>query len=424
MRANGTQNGSSKNLPRGDWTAVLDIGSSKVVCLVAMDDGEGGIDLQGLGVAECKGVKRGVVTDLEETSRAIDAAVRRVEQQIGEKIESLITGVTGTHLEGHNAMGFVPIYPRSRQITREDVLQVINHSRQFMIPPDREMIQALPREFKIDGQRGVQRPIGMNGSKLEVTTYIVTGQTTHIQNIEKATQMTGRRVDQMVVTSLASGLGVLTPDEIELGAVVVDIGEGVTDIGVFQGGSIAYSATIPIGSGLVTSDISKLLRCSPDEAERLKVMHAHATSAGVDERDSVQVIQLGHDEPRALQRKVLCEITESRMRELAVMVRQQIEKSGLYAMLPGGVVLTGGGALLSGSEKLFTEVLKHLRVRHAEPRLYAGHGMDTDRSGLATAAGIARFAIQCFDDELGPASGSGGWKERIRTIFSLISGKA
>ena len=223
-------NGAPRELPSGEWVAVLDIGSSKVVCLAAMDDREGGFDLQGLAVAECKGVKRGVVTDLEETARAIDAAIRRVEQQTGSPVSSVLATVNGTHLEGHNAMGFVPIYPRSRQISREDVLQVINHSRQFMIPPDREMVQALPREFRIDGERGVQRPIGMNGSKLEVTTYIVTGQTTHIQNLEKVVSMTGRKVDQMIVAPLASGLGVLTPDEIELGAAVVDIGEGTTDV--------------------------------------------------------------------------------------------------------------------------------------------------------------------------------------------------
>ncbi len=416
-------NGKQSHVPSGEWIAVLDIGSSKVTCLAAMDDGEGGFDLQGLAVAECKGMRRGVVNDLEETSRAIDAAVRRVEQQIGSKVDSVLATLSGSHLEGHNAMGFVPIYPRSRQISREDVLQVINHSRQFMIPPDREMIQALPREFKIDGQRGIQRPIGMNGSKLEVTTYIVTGQSTHIQNIEKAVAMTGRKVDQMMVGSLASGLAVLTPDEIELGSVVVDIGEGVTDVGVFQGGSICYSASIPIGGGLVTSDISKLLRTSPEEAERLKVFHGFALASGVDERESVEVHQLGHPEARALQRKVLCEITESRMRELAVMVRQQIEKSGQYAVLPGGVVLTGGGSLLNGTDKLFTDVLKHLRVRKAEPKLYGGHGMDTDRAGLASATGAAKFGIQCFEDELGPASG-GGIKATIRSIFSLISGKS
>ncbi|MCC7230189.1 MAG: cell division protein FtsA [Fimbriimonadaceae bacterium] len=317
----------------------------------------------------------------------------------------------------------MPIYPRSRQITREDVLQVINHSRQLVIPPDRELIQALPREFKIDGQRGIQRPIGMNGSKLEVTTYIVTGQSTHIQNIEKAVAMSGRRVDQLLVSSIASGLGVLSPDEIELGAAVVDIGEGVTDIGIFQGGSIAYSASIPVGGGLVTSDISKLLRTSPEEAERLKVFHGSAVSAAVDERDSVDVTQLGHPSPRPLQRKVLCEITESRMRELAVMVRQQIEKSALYAVLPGGVVLTGGGSQIQDCERLFSDVLKHLRVRRAEPKLYGGQGMETDRSGLAVSAGMARFAIQCFEDELGPAAG-GGLKATIKSLFSLISGKS
>jgi len=416
-------NGSSRPTPSGEWFAVLDIGSSKVCCLAAIDDGEGGFDLQGLAIAECRGVKRGVLTDLEETSRAVDVACRRVEQQIGAKIETVVANVTGTHLEGHGAMGFVPIYPRSRQITREDVLQVINHSRQLVIPPDRELIQALPREFKIDGQRGIQRPIGMNGSKLEVTTYIVTGQSTHIQNIEKAVAMSGRRVDQLLVSSIASGLGVLSPDEIELGAAVVDIGEGVTDIGIFQGGSIAYSASIPVGGGLVTSDISKLLRTSPEEAERLKVFHGSAVSAAVDERDSVDVTQLGHPSPRPLQRKVLCEITESRMRELAVMVRQQIEKSALYAVLPGGVVLTGGGSQIQDCERLFSDVLKHLRVRRAEPKLYGGQGMETDRSGLAVSAGMARFAIQCFEDELGPAAG-GGLKATIKSLFSLISGKS
>ena len=418
-----SKNGSSKNVSGQDCAFVLDIGSSKVVCLAAADDGEGGFDLRGIAIAECKGVRRGVVTDLEETARAIDAAARRVEQQLNTTIPSFVVGISGTHLEGHNAMGFVPIYPKSRQIAREDVLQVINHSRQFMIAPDREMIQALPREFKIDGQRGVQRPIGMNGSKLEVTTYIVTGQTTHIQNLEKAVSMTGRQVEQVIVSALASGLGVLTPDEIELGAAVVDIGEGVTDVGVFQAGSICYSTSIPIGSGLVTSDISKLLRTSPEEAERLKVFHASANATAVTPTDSVEVTQLGHPEPRALQRKVLCEITESRMRELAVMVRQQIEKSGLYAVLPGGVVLTGGGSQLACADKLFSDTLKHLRVRRSEPKLYGGHGMDTDRAGLATSAGLARFTLQCFEDELGPASG-GGLKATIRSIFSLISGKS
>jgi len=416
-------NGSNHKLPSGEWVATLDIGSSKVTCLVALDDGEGGFDLQGLAVAECRGMKRGVVTDLEECSRSIDAAIRRAEQQMGAPIEKTVVAISGTHLEGHNAMGFVPIYPRSRQIAREDVLQVINHSRQFVIPPDREMIQALPREFKVDGERGIQRPIGMNGSKLEVTTYIVTGQTTHIQNIEKAVGMTGRQVDQLVTAPLGAGLGVLTKDELELGSVVVDIGEGTTDIGVFQGGSLCFSSTIPVGGGLVTSDISKLLRTSPEEAERLKVFHARASTAGIGEDEKVDVTQIGHPTPRPLQRKVLCEITESRMRELAVMVRQQIEKSGLYAVLPGGVVLTGGGSLLEGTEQLFAEVLKHMRVRRSEPKLFGGHGMDTDRAGLAVASGAAKFALQCFEDELGPASG-GGIKATIRSIFSIISGKS
>jgi cell division protein FtsA len=402
---------------------VLDLGSTKTTCLAAAPDDNYGITVAGLAVSESRGIRRGLISDIDEAAKSIDNAIRRVQQEIGYEVGGVVVGVSGAHVEGMNAQGFVPIYPRSRVISREDVLQVINHSRQIVIPPDREMIQALPREFRVDGQRGVMKPIGMNGSKLECVTYIVTGQATHLQNIEKAVNMTGHRVDQMVLQPLTSGLGALTQEQIELGCAVVDIGGGVTEIAVFSGGSVAFSASIPIGGALVTSDITKLLKTGPEEAERLKTKYGVALARNIAEKESVEVQQLGQTSARPLQRKVLCEIVESRMRELALMVKQQIEKSGMYGVLPGGVVITGGGAMLEDTQKLFEDVLKHLRVEIVEPKVNgAAHGM-TDRPGMAAALGMARFAIQCFGDELGPATGA-GWKERVRTFWSLLSGKA
>ncbi|MBI3721017.1 MAG: cell division protein FtsA, partial [Fimbriimonas ginsengisoli] len=323
----------------------------------------------------------------------------------------------GSHLEGVNAQGFVPIYPRSRTITREDVLQVINHSRQVVLPPDREQIEAIPREFRIDGQRGIQRPIGMSGGRLEVVTYLVTGQTTHLQNVEKAVSMAGRQVEQMVLQPLASGLGVLTAEELDLGVVVADVGGGTTDVAVFSGGSIAFSASLPIGGQLVTSDLSKLLKTSPDEAERLKTEAGCALARLVGEKESVTVTQLGQAEARPLQRRVLCEIIESRMREIAKMVWQQIERSGLNGMLPGGIVLTGGGSRLSGSADLFGDVLKNMRVRVGEPDV---DGKAHGGYSFATAVGLARYALDSFEDELVPASGVTDWKQKIRTLWSVI----
>lgn len=409
---------------KNDATAVLDLGTSKVVCLVGSLDPCGDIEVLAAGVASCSGVKRGVVTDLDATSAAIDTAVRQAQQQLGADIPKLSVGLAGNRVEGIAAQGFVPIYPRSRQITREDVLQVINHSRQVGLPPDREQVQVLPKEFRVDGVRDVRKPIGMSGSRLEATSYIVTAETAYLLNIEKALGMAGKKVDQMALSSLCAGLAVLSQEELDNNAVVVDIGAGTTDVAVFVNGLIAYSAGLPIGGQHVTSDVGKLLKTSPDEAERLKVSYGSATSKGMSEAESVDVMQIGQMQPRPLHRKVLCEIIESRMRELALMVRQHLEKSGAYGSLPGGVALTGGASLLPGTDKLFEETLKHLRVRTASPPVESPDRRIASQPGLATAYGMLRFILQCGENELSPASANGSWKDRVKSMISLLGGKA
>ncbi|HZH98029.1 MAG TPA: cell division protein FtsA [Fimbriimonadaceae bacterium] len=405
-----------------EFVSVLDLGSTKAVCL-AVSRADEGLRVLAMANVECRGVRRGVVADLEHTATAADSAIRKVQTILERDIESVVLGIGGQHIEGTLSQGFVPIYPRSRSITRDDVFQVINHSRQMLLPPDREQVQALPREFRVDGERGIVRPVGMNGSKLEVVTYIATGQSTHIQNLERAVGMAGKKVEMMVLQPLASGLSVVSKEEMEMGCAVVDIGGGTTDVAVFSGGSIAYSSCIPVGGQLVTSDLSKLLKASPEEAERLKQQSGAVLSTVVEAAETVDVMQLGQTHTRPMQRRVLCEIIESRMNEIAVIVRQQIERSGYNGMLPGGIVLTGGGSKMPGTEELFGKVLQHTRVRSGAPALGGELSSAVDRAEMATAVGLAQFALSSSGEELGSVNGTGSWKNRIRTLWSVLSGK-
>lgn len=302
-------------------------------------------------------------------------------------------------------------------------MQVINHSRRHVLEPDREEIQAIPKEFSIDGQRGITRPIGMSGGRLEVTTMLVTSHATQIQNIERAASGAGIRISHFVQKGLASGLGVLSESQIESGAAVVDIGAGGTEVAVFSKGSMCFAAAIPVGGLLVTSDIGKLLKTSPEEAERLKLKAGKALAGSVTESESVGVLQLGQIHERPLQRRVLCEIIESRMREVATMVRQQLERSGHYGMLPGGVVLTGGGAQLLGVDDLFADVLQHHKVSIATPHVGGKSAPAVDSADMSTAIGMAKFVLTSESEELSTVGGDESLAGRIKTIWSLLSGK-
>lgn len=400
-----------------DLVAALDLGSTKVTCLVASADGKDGMAIQGLATTPCRGMRRGQVADLSEVSRAISEVCGQVQNEVEDEIDGLVVGINGAHIEGMTSRGYRPILPSGRKLTPQDVMEVINHSREVTIASDREQIQSLPREFRVDGQRNVHQPVGMIGSKLEVLTYIVTGQASSLQNIEQAVVGAGKRVDQMVLQSLASGVGVLTPEEMELGAAVVDIGGSTTDIAIFMNGSIAFSGMVPLGGIAVTNDLSQLLKTSPEAAEALKIQFGSALAKSVDEKESVEVVQLGQPLARPMQRRVLCEIIQSRMREIAKMVGRQIEGTELGTVLPGGLVLTGGGSALPGTDRLFEETCGRYKVRISEPSLGRNFPL---QKGMATAVGLASFTIQCCD-ELTPADGVLPWRDRVKSLFSMLS---
>ncbi len=401
---------------RGEAPLVaLDLGSSRALALAARAEGEG-VEVLGFAEAPCKGVRRGIVNDLEATARAADAALRELGASLGIETGAVTLSVGGAHVEGTTGQGATTVAPRGRTITHGDVAEVVDRSKAAMFPPDRELFQALPREFRIDGEGNIHRPLGMSGGRLEVVTYLVSGQSAHLQNLERAVAMHGRRVEGMVLSPLAAGIAVLGQEEIESGAAVVDVGAGKTDLAVFAGGSLVYSATVPVGAGMVTSDVSKLLKTSPEEGERLKIECGSAWSKGVGEGETVEVRQIGVPEPRPMQRRVLAEIIESRMAELATMIGQHLERSGYAALLPGGVALTGGGSRLAGTEELFGEtlrgVLRGVRVRSAWPRLPSGER----RPEFAAAVGLAQFGLQNHE-EAGP--GGRGALGRVRSLFAL-----
>jgi cell division protein FtsA len=390
-----------------DFVAVVDLGTTKAVCMAASSEGDK-IQVKALASTHSKALRKGVLTDYEEAAKALDVVIRRVEQDLGEAIVSVVVSISGGHIEGTRAQGLKMIMPRSRQITNQDVMEVIKHSRSIMLPAEREQIQAVPLEFKVDGQEHVRQPIGMNGSRLEVTTFIVSGSLEGIQKLEKAVAMTGHRIEQLVLSQLAAGIGILKPAEMESGATVVDIGGSLTEIAVFGHGSLVDIASFPVGSEHVTNDISQLLRTSVLEAERLKIDHGSAMAGGISDDDTVDVLQEANDHARPMQRKVLCEIIEARMREIVRLTKDYLK------VVPARLVLTGGGAQLSQSEKLFQEAFPGATISIAEPKLGGKFGSEP---GLATVAGLARFALQC-KDEVMPATGSQSWRDRVRSIFT------
>ena len=409
---------------KSELITVLDVGSTKVACAAFRIFEDGEAEALAATTVESKGVRRGAVIDLSGTSNAIDAAIKRVHQSAGIEIGAVSLAIGGTCVHGANSQGYLPIYPRARTITREDVLQVINHSRQVSPQSGHEQVQVLPREFFIDGEDGIQAPIGRTGGKLEVMTHVVTADIAYLQNIEKCVVMAGQRLEQMALGSLAAGLAVLTPEEQTIGTAVVDIGGGCTDLAIFQGGAILHSASVPIGGILVSSDLAKLLKTSPDEGDRLKMQYGAAMASMVVGDEVVDVLQLGHTQGRPMQRRVLCEIIESRMKELGLMVREQIGKSGLYGELPGGLVITGGGSELPGTAKLFEELMPGHKVRLGRPSISRGKADSVNNPAMAASVGLALFVARSYDDELSPVAGAGDWKERIRTFWSLLSGRA
>jgi cell division protein FtsA len=373
-----------------DCVVGLDIGTTKVCTIVAEIEDRGRLNVVGVGNSLSHGIRKGVVVDIDSASNAVIESVEKARAMSGYDIHRVIVGVTGEHIASLNSRGVVAITHANREITVEDVARVQDQSRVIVLPPDREIIHAIPRSYSIDGQSGIRFPVGMSGTRLEVETHIVTGATTFLQNVAKCVQKAGLTIEATVLEPIATSEAVVLPDERSLGVCIADIGGGTTDIAIFVDGDIFYSSAIAVGGNHVTRDISVGLRASHEESERIKVGSAVAMVSQTDPEGMFDVTSLGSDQPRSLPSRILGEIVEARMHELFTMVKQEIMRSSYYNLLPAGIVLSGGGSQLAGAAELCRQVTG-MPTRVGSTRNIGGVA-ETLRSPIyATAVGLVQY---------------------------------
>ena len=368
-----------------DLIVALDIGTSKVVAVVAEMQPEGRFEVLGLGQHESRGMRKGVVVNIETTVNSIQRALEEAELMADCKIRDVFTGIAGSHIRSFNSSGMVAI--KDKEVTAADVARVIETAKAINIPTDQQVLHVLTQEFIVDGQEDIREPIGMSGIRLEVRVHIVTGAVSAAQNIVKCVRRCGLEVQDLILQPLASSLACLTTDEKELGVVLVDIGGGTTDIAIFTGGAIRHTAVIPIAGDQITSDIAMALRTPTGEAEDIKIRYGVAKQVLADPGETLEVPGLGDRGPRALSRQALAAVIEPRVEELFAMVHQAVRESGYEGVLSSGIVLTGGSAIMPGMIEMAEDIfLKPARLGTPD---YRGQLADVVRSPrYATVLGL------------------------------------
>jgi len=370
---------------------ALDIGTSKVAALVAELRPDGSLEVLGMGGHESKGLKKGVVVNIESTVNAVQRALEEAELMADCKIATAFTGIAGSHIRSFNSTGMVAI--KDREVSALDVERAIDTAKAVNIPTDQQILHVLRQEFIIDGQEDVREPIGMSGVRLEVKVHIVTGAVSAAQNIVKCVRRCGLEVNDLILQPLASSRAVLSEDEKDLGVCLVDIGGGTSDIAVFTHGAIRHTAVIPIAGDQITNDIAMALRTPTAEAELIKVRHGVALRQLADPNEMIEVPGIGDRGPRVMSRQTLAEVIEPRVEELFSLVQQVLRESGFEELLSSGVVLTGGSSVMRGMVELGEEIF-HMPVRVGVPR-YAGGLADVVRNPrYATAVGLLLEGVQ------------------------------
>jgi len=397
-----------------DLIVGLDIGTSKITCMVAESRPDGSLNVVGLGTQATNGLKRGVVVNIEATVEAISKVIQEVELMADCKIRDVFTGIAGSHIRSFNSNGMVAI--KDREVTPIDVERVIEVARAMPIPADQQILHILTQEFIIDGQDGVREPIGMSGVKLETKVHIVTGAVSAAQNVIKCVRRCGLEVMDLILQPLASSYATLSEDEKELGVCLVDIGGGTTDIAVFTRGAIRHTAVLPVAGDQITNDIAMALRTPTAEAEEIKIHQGVAMHTLADPEDMIEVPGVGDRPPRRLSRQALADVIEPRVSEIYELVQAELRRSGYEELLSSGVVLTGGSADMAGMVELGEEVF-HMPVRVGAPA-YSG--------GLADVVCQPRYAAAMGLVLEGAAQRRRGFQARetrnVRDLFSRLKG--
>ncbi len=347
----------------------LDIGTSKVAAIVGEITYDGDVEVIGIGSSPSRGLKKGVVVNLESTVNSIRRAIEEAELMSGCQIDSVFAGIAGSHIRSLNSHGIVAI--RDKEVLQYDIERVIDSARAVAIPADQKILHILPQEFVIDQQEGIKEPIGMSGIRLEARVHMVTGSVSAAQNIIKCIRRCDLEVDDIVLEQLASCTAVLTDDEKELGVCLIDIGGGTTDIAIFSGGAIRHTAVIPIAGDQVTNDIAVALRTPTKSAEQIKCEYACALTQLAIGDESIEVPSIGDRAPRMISKHNLAEIIEPRYEELLLLVQAELRRSGFEEMIAAGIVLTGGSSKVTGLIELAEEIF-HMPVRLGLPQHVSG----------------------------------------------------
>lgn len=371
----------------GDIIVGLDIGTTKV-CAIVGEVGTEGVDITGVGEAKSKGLRKGVVVNIESTVASIREAIEKAGNMAGVEIATVYAGIAGSHVQGLNSHGIVSI--ANHEVAQEDVARVLDQARRISLPMDRQVIHALPQDYIVDHQDGVREPVGMSGVRLEARVHLVTAAAASIQNVTKCAERCGLHVAELVLEPLASAEAVLTDDEKEIGVALVDIGGGTTDVVIYVDGSLVHTSVIPLGGLNLTGDIATGLRTPLAEAERIKIRHGCAMAAMVDQSETIEVSSVGGRGARSIPKQVLVEIIEPRMEEIFALVRRVIQDSGHYEVLGAGVVLCGGATLLEGTVELAESVLG-LPVRRGTPMGVGGMNEMVKGPQHATAVGLLKY---------------------------------
>ncbi|WP_067584196.1 cell division protein FtsA [Endozoicomonas ascidiicola] len=375
----------------------LDIGTSKVVAIVGELNAEGDIEVIGIGSHTSRGLKRGVVVNIDSTVHAIKRAVEEAELMAGCQIHSVYAGIAGSHIKSLNSHGIVAI--REREVNGADVDRVIDAAQAVAIPADQRILHILPQEYAIDNQEGIKEPQGMSGVRLEAKVHLVTCAVNAAQNIENCIRRCGLEVDDIILEQLASSYSVLSEDEKELGVCMVDIGGGTTDIAIFTEGAIRHTAVIPIAGDQVTNDIAMALRTPTQNAEDIKIKYACALAqlAGADE--TIKVPSVGDRAPRELSRQALAEVVEPRYDELFTLINAEIRRSGFEDLIPAGIVLTGGTSKIEGAIELAEEIF-HMPVRLGVPQAVKGLSDVVNNPIYSTGVGLLHYGQKMQKDGL------------------------
>jgi cell division protein FtsA len=402
----------------------LDVGTAKVTAVVGEIMDDGGLDIIGIGLAESKGIKRGLVVNLEAAVDSIKHAIEEAELTAGIEIDSVYLALSGAHVKGFNSRGVVAVAGKNREIAREDVRRAIDAAKAVSLPSGREILHVLPQDFVVDDQDGIGAPVGMTGARLEVNVHIITGNASSTQNVVACVNRAGVEVRGTVLEQLAAAESVLTSDERELGVALVDIGAGTTDFAIFERGSLWHTGVIAVGGDHFTNDIAVGLRTPVPDAERIKRRNGCARSGMVAEDDTMEVASVGGRKPRVMSRRILADILQPRAEEIFHLLWDEIRRAGFEKSLHSGIVLTGGASMLEGMAEIAEQIFD-LPIRRGSPSGLGGLADHVNNPAFGTAVGLVMYAHRTQRAELDRPVGAGTLGRvagRLRSMFREFMG--